>query len=56
MYNWLAKHASPDFKLNEFIKLIADEILTTVPNYTKIHGKVETLVKESSKTSMCLED
>lgn len=30
--------------------------MTTAPNYTKIHGKVETLVKESIKTSMSLED
>lgn len=56
MHKWLSKHASPDFKLNEFVKLIADECLITSPNYTKIHGKVECLVKESSKTPMTLED
>lgn len=56
MHKWLKDHPSPNHKLNEFLNLIQDEILTQSFNFTKIHGKIESLVKESSKTSMSLEE
>lgn len=47
MYDWFMKHPSPNYKLNEFLNLIQEEILTQSFNTTKIHGKVESLVKEA---------